>query len=152
MSIASTAGTKLSVSIASPSNQTETDYKALTWTEVGEITDMGVIGADGNLITVQTIGNRLDRKLKGSINAGSQSLELNKDTSNAGQTILKEASRIGSATVDTNISFKTQYKDDTLDFYQALVMSYTTNLNDSNSVTGASCQVELNTSIVEGTV
>ena len=84
---------------------------------------MGVIGADGNLITVQTIGNRLDRKLKGSINAGSQSLELNKDISNAGQVILKQASKIGSATVDTNISFKIQYKDGTLDFYQALVMS-----------------------------
>ena len=149
MSVQSTAGTVLSVSIATPATQDEAGYSALSYTEVGEVTDLGEYGSDGNLITYQAIGERLDQKLKGSINAGSQSLQLGRDIVDAGQAILKAASTNGSATVDTNLSFKIGYKDGSIDYFQALVMNYVNSLGNSNQVTAANCNIELNTEIVE---
>ncbi len=150
MSVESTAGTVLSVSIGQPAAQTQAAYEALTWTPVGEVIDLGEVGAEGNLISYQSIGSRLDQKLKGSINAGSQALQLGKDLADAGQSILSDASKIGDATVDVNLSFRIAYKDGTsFDYYQGLVMSYKTTFSGSNNVLGASCNVELNTSVVE---
>lgn len=149
MSVQSTAGTILRVSIGQPATQDEAGYSALSYDLVGEVTDMGEVGADGNLITYQSIETRLDQKLKGSINAGSQSLQLGRDITDAGQALLKAAATNGDATVDTNLSFKIEYKDGSVDYYQGLVMSYVTSLGNSNQVTAASCNVELNTNIVE---
>lgn len=149
MSVQSTAGTLLEVSIAQPATQDAAGYSALSYTVVGEITDLGEYGQDGNLITYQSIPTRLDQKLKGSINAGSQALQLGRDITDAGQAILKAAATNGDATVDTNLSFKITYKDGSVDYYQALVMSYMNSLGNSNQVTAATCNVELNTNIVE---
>ena len=146
--VATTAGTTLAVSAAEPATYDAAGFAALTWTPVGEVTNMGDIGPEATLVTYDSIGDRVTKKLKGQINMGSQSLELGQDLTDAGQIILKAAVTLSSGTIDTIHSFRITYKSGDIDYYTGLPLSYATSLGDANQVTSASTVVEINNEIV----
>jgi hypothetical protein len=92
MAVRTTAGSTLKVSASAPATYNTAGYAALTWTSVGEVTDLGEFGREYTLVTHNPINNRITQKFKGSYNEGKMSLKLGLDTDDAGQVLMKAAS------------------------------------------------------------
>ena len=148
----SSSGTILSVSATLPATEDAAGYEALTFTAVGEVTTIPEIGRNSDLITHTPVADRKTYKLKGNYNDGALGLEMGRATDDAGQAILVTA-----RDSDDPIAFSITYNDDpggtgsspTIQYFQGLVMSYTTNTGDGNQVLGATCQVEISGDILE---
>lgn len=140
MTVRSSAGTTISLSAGIPATFNTAGYTALTWTAIGEVTDLGEFGREFNLITHNPIGSRGTVKLKGSFNEGSITMQMGLDTDDAGQILAKTASLS-----DSDYSFKiiTQNGDDY--YFQAKVMSFKVNVGSVDSVTSATIMLELTT-------
>lgn len=140
MTVRSSAGTTIHLSAGIPATFNAAGYTALTFTAIGEVTDLGEFGREYNLITHNPIGSRGTVKLKGSFNEGSITMQLGLDTDDAGQILAKTASQS-----DDDYSFKitTQNGDDY--FFQAKVMSFKVNVGSVDSVTSATIMLELTT-------
>lgn len=140
MTVATSAGTTLFVSASNPATFDEAGYDALSWTEVGEITNMGTFGRAYNLVTHNPIGNRSTQKFKGAFNEGSMQMSLGLDTDNAGQIIMKAAS-----TSDNDYSFRVTTQNGDEYFFQAKVMTWMVNVGSVDQITAAECTLELTT-------
>lgn len=141
MTVRSSAGTSIGITSSAPATFNVAGYSALTFTNIGEVTDLGEFGREYNLITHNPLGTRGTVKLKGSFNEGSISLQLGLDTDDAGQILAKTASQS-----DGDYSFKvtTQNGDDY--YFQAKVMSFKVGVGSVDSVTTATINLEITTS------
>ena len=74
--IQTTSGTKFYISTAAAASTVDTlaEYEALTWTEVGEIEDLGNVGDVSTEVTGAAIGDGRIRKAKGARNAGTMNV------------------------------------------------------------------------------
>lgn len=113
------AGTEISISAAKPATFDATGYAALTFSKIGEITDGGSHGKTYAEVTHSPIDTRMVQKFKGSINIGTKTLQLAVDSADAGQIVLKAA-----LDSDADYSFKVEYQDGDIDYFQAKVMSF----------------------------
>lgn len=138
------AGTKLFISSAAPASYNQTGFTALTWTEVGEISDMGEFGRQYNLVTFNSLGDRRTVKRKGSYNDGTIACQMARVPSNAGQAILTAA-----VDSDASYSIKIRLQDGTVFYTTAQVMSYTTNVGSVDTITGATVNIEIDNDIIE---
>jgi hypothetical protein len=107
---------------------------------VGEITDLGEFGREFALVTHNPVGTRGTQKFKGSFNEGTMSLSLGLDTDDAGQIIMKAASLS-----DDNYSFMVTTQSGDRYFFQAKVMSFKVGVGSVDSITTATCTLELTT-------
>jgi hypothetical protein len=145
MTAITTAGAVISVSAGVPATYDSTGFAALSYTAIGEITDAGEFGRVYNLVTHNPVGNRKTVKKKGSYNDGQMTLQMARDKADAGQIILQTAS-----TSDANFAFKVVLQSGTgaTCYFQAQVMSLTTNLGTVDQIVGATCVVELTDSVI----
>jgi hypothetical protein len=141
MTVRTSAGTTLKVSSAAPATFNSTGYAALTFTAVGEITDLGEFGREYALVTHNPVGTRGTQKFKGSFNEGTMNLSLGLDTDDAGQVLMKAASLADSA-----YSFEVVTQNGDKYYFQAMVMSFKVGVGSVDSITTASCTLELTTS------
>jgi hypothetical protein len=141
MTVFSSAGSTIAISTAKPATFDGTGYAALTFTAIGEVTDLGEFGREYNLITHNPIGNRGTVKKKGSFNEGSITLQLALDTDDAGQLLAKTAS-----TSDADHSFVITTQNGDKYYFQAQVMSFKTSIGAVDSITSASIMLEITTS------
>lgn len=141
MTVRTSAGSVLGVSAASPATFNSTGYAALTFTNIGEITDFGEFGREFNLVTHNPVGSRGTVKLKGSFNEGQMSMTLGLDTDDAGQILMKTA-----VSDDDNYSFKLTTQNGDVYYFQAQVMSFKLGVGSVDQVTSASVMLELTTS------
>lgn len=141
MTVFSSAGSTIAISTAKPATFDGTGYAALTFTAIGEVTDLGEFGREYNLITHNPIGNRGTVKKKGSFNEGSITLQLALDTDDAGQILAKTAS-----TSDADHSFVITTQNGDKYYFQAQVMSFKTSIGAVDSITSASIMLEITTS------
>jgi len=140
MTVRSSAGTTIGLSSSAPATFNSAGYSALTFTNIGEVTDLGEFGREYNLITHNPIGSRGTVKLKGSFNEGSINMTLGLDTDDAGQILAKTASQSDN---DYSFVITTQNGDDY--YFQAKVMSFKVNVGSVDSVTTATIMLELTT-------
>lgn len=141
MSVDSSAGTTLKISAATPATFDAAGYGALTYTNIGEITNLGEFGREYSLITHNPIANRGTVKRKGSFNEGTMSLQLGLDKNDAGQILAKSAS-----VSDDDYSFEITTQNGDKYYFQAQVMSFKIGLGEVNSITSASINLEITTS------
>lgn len=141
MTVATTAGTTIAVSASSPATYDGSGYAALTYTSIGEVTDLGEFGREYTLVTHNPIGTRGTKKFKGSFNEGSLAMQLGLDTDNAGQDLLYTAS--GS---DADYAFKVTAQNGDVYYFQAKVMSFKRSFGGVDQITSASVTLELTTS------
>ena len=141
MPVRTSAGTTLKVSAAAPATFNSAGYTALTFTAVGEITDLGEFGREYALVTHNPVGNRSTQKFKGSFNEGTINLSLGLDTDDAGQVLLKTASN-----ADTPYSFEIVTQNGDKYYFQAMVMSFKVGVGSVDSITTATVTLELTTS------
>lgn len=85
------AGTTLGVTAATPAGNTEAAIKALTYTEVGQVEQIGAFGSTNEVVNFQPLKGEL-QKFKGPRNSGAISPSIAVDDADAGQTLLRTAS------------------------------------------------------------
>lgn len=137
------AGTKLYVSASAPATYNSAGFGALSWTEVGEITDFGEWGKEYNLVTHNPVGSRQTIKRKGSYNNGAATLSMARVPSDAGQTLL-----IAASDSDSSYSFKVVFQDNTGQYFSAQTLKYTTNVGSVDNIFSASVSLEIDNDLV----
>lgn len=145
MTVRTSAGTTLRVTSSQPATYDASGYNTLFTASpvpaaVGEITDLGEFGREYALVTHNPVGTRGTQKFKGSFNEGTMSLSLGLDTDDAGQIVMKTAS-----TSDNNYSFMVTTQNGDKYYFQAKVMSFKVGVGGVDSITTATCTLELTT-------
>ena len=147
MTVQTNADTSIKVSIAAPATHDAAGFGALSFTAVGEIVSSGEKGGAGALVTHSPLDKRAVQKFKGSVNYGSYPLSMGLDLADAGQVIM--ASLALGAEIDTVASFEETKQDGSIEYYRALVMSYTRVGGTIDAVIGSNATLELTDSIVD---
>lgn len=128
------AGTKLYISAAAPTTQTATDFALLTWTEVGQLTNVGSVkGREYSTSTMSTIGDAQDREKKGSFKLPNAEFECAWAENDAGQIMVETAANDYSVP-----SFKLVKQNGDIRYLTAQVAKFVENGGTSNdAVKGA---------------
>lgn len=133
------AGTTLGISAGSPATFDEVGFEALTFTTIGEITDVGGdIGRVYNLVIHNPLATRSTNKYKGSYNSGSMTLTLALDADDAGQVLAAAA-----LTSDSAYSFKITRNDATVRYFRGMVMSFPENYGGVDAINTRTMTVEI---------
>lgn len=138
MTARTSAGSTLAISAAAPATFNEAGYEALTFTTIGEITDLGEFGREYALVTHNPLDTRATVKRKGSYNEGAMDLKLALDTDDAGQILLAAASES-----DADYSFELTLQNGDVYYFQAQVMTFKIGVGSVDQITGASVKLEL---------
>ena len=138
------AGTTLGISAVLPATYNAAGFALLSFTDIGEITDMGEFGREYALVTHNPLGDRRTVKRKGSYNDGALTMSLGRVPSDAGQTLLRTA-----CNDDDSYAFVVTLQDGTKQYFSGQVMSYTTSVGSVDQITGASVMVEIDNDIIE---
>lgn len=145
MTVFTSAGTTLSLSAAAPATYTAAGYKALTFTDVGEVSDLGDLPARiYEIVTWRNIASRGDSKAKGGFTLGTQTITVGIDPKDAGQTLVDTASQ-------SDLAYSVKIANPNLGtiFARALVMGGAKNYGDTNTI--ATRQITLEYTIVNPT-
>lgn len=122
------AGTKLYVSAAAPTAQTSAAFGQLTWTEVGELTQVpSVRGRTYSTASLTTIGDPQEKRKKGSYSLPDAQFQCAWSETDAGQELVRDAE-----STDDILSFKVVKQDGALRYFTAQVMEFLENAGSSN--------------------
>lgn len=147
-------GTRLFITDAAIAStiDTEREFSAETWTEVGLITQFGEYGRVYDLVTFQQVYDGRTFKLKGPYNDGQLTLTVGQDLSDAGQELLYDAAN---ASTQDNWGFRIEFNDPPSSaggpstvFFRALPMSFRSTLGAVNAVFSATSMLEINSPII----
>ncbi|MCK0531773.1 hypothetical protein [Sphingobium agri] len=145
MTVHTSAGTVLGLSAAAPATYDKAGYEALTFTSVGEVSDLGEIPSRiYELVRWNAIAERGARKSKGGYDLGSQTITVGIDPDDAGQTLVDTLTNS-----DSPGSVKIGHPDLGTIYARALVMGGPKNYGDVNTV--ATRQITLEYTIVNQT-
>lgn len=140
-------GTVVSVAAAVPATYDATGFAALTFTAIGEVTNLGEFGGSAQITQHIPLATGIVAKRKGSIDYGTMAMQIGKDIVDAGQVLLK-AGFDGAAAYDVH-SFKITDVDGNIAYFTGLVGSFTKVFNDANTVAGVNCNVELDNKVID---
>ena len=141
------AGTTLALSSSLPSTfdlNAMTGYPSLSWTTVGEVTDLPEFGKSYNLVTHLPVAGRQIEKFKGSYNNGTLTVTMARDDNDTGQ------AEVLSTGIDSDNSyaFRVQYQDATEDYFTAKIMSFTSVGGGADSIVNRVMTLELDRDVV----
>jgi hypothetical protein len=147
MSVLTSTGTLLAVVAAQPATVDAAGFGALTFVNVGEVTDLPEYGASAEVVTHQPLATGITEKYKGFINNGSMSVSLARDADDAGQAVLSLG--VTGINKNTEHSFRVTYQDGSIDYFTGKIFSYTKAPGSANSMVSSTVQIEINSVIVE---
>lgn len=132
--VTTVANSSLWISAAAPATFDATGFLALTWVNIGEITDMGTVtGREYNTSTHAPISSAQTIEKKASYKLGSSEFKCGWDESDAGQVLVDTASRNYSVA-----SFKVIKQDGAIRYFTAQVSKFVEeNGTVDNNVTGS---------------
>lgn len=143
MTSTTAAGSALAISAAAPATADAAGYAALTYTEIGQIEQIGPIGAVYSKVEFTPLKGA-KQKHKGSVDYGSLQPNLAHDPTDAGQTLLRTA-----ADSNSLYSFMVTYPDGAKRYFQGRVFGYPENVGGADSILMANPTIEISTSIVK---
>ena len=134
------AGATLAISTVStpPATFDAAGYAALSYTVVGEITNIGDFGKEYALVTHQPLSTRGVKKGKGSFNNGTLNPALAYDAGDAGQILLQSALES-----DQSYSFRVTLQNGTVFYMRGKVMSFKPSVGGVDDVVTASPTIEV---------
>ena len=143
-------GTKVYLSAAEPATYTKAGFDALTWKEVGEVESVGDFGGSATVTTFTPLGTGVVRKRKGSIDYGQLSLVCGRLTADDGQALAKAG--FDGANKDKVHSCKIALPavDGKTLYFTGVISSFTTQVNDANSVAKVTINFDLDGAVIEG--
>lgn len=139
--VITTAGATIGVVASQPATIDTAGFDALTYVNIGEVTDFGEFGVVYELVTHNPIGDRNTIKRKGTKNNGSTSMVIGRDRADAGQDLLQAGA--DGAAVDTVHSFKVTLQNGDIIYFTGQVMSFTDNLGSVNNIVQIGCEVQI---------
>lgn len=142
--VQTSAGSTLRVCPNRPAQYTPAGYKALQWTEVAEITDLGEFGREYSKVTHNPVSTRRTNKRKGSFDEGAITLPMARSKNDAGQKLMAAASES-----DDSFSYCIRLQDGTCHYFTAQCMSFKTNVGGVDSITGKTAVLEIDSDILE---
>ncbi len=123
MSTHTVAGSRIFVSAALPATQDAAGFEALTWVEIGEVTDIGsVLGRAYNTATHAPIGSPKQTQIKASYTLANAEFVCGWDEEDAGQELVSAASNSNDV-----YAFKVEKQDGTVRYFTAQVMQFVEN-------------------------
>lgn len=145
--IFSSVGTLISVSDAAPATYDSTGFAALTFSLVGEASEIPAFGAEAALATHTPLATGIVNKRRGSRNEGSVTIPMALSDADAGQAILRTAALTG-AGMDAQVSFKITLPNSDVIYGSAQVMSFKTNIGNADAIAMAEVTLELDNKLV----
>lgn len=131
-------GTKFYVASATPASDNATGYAALTWVEVGYISEVPEYGPEYSEVNFTPLATGIKAKYHGELDYGSISLPFALAESDAGQTALKAA-----MTNKARVSFKIEFPklattstSGPINYTQGKVFSFTRSASTGDVVSG----------------
>ena len=143
MALTEGIGGFLSVSEATPATFDADGYVALTWTDVGEASEVPEFGAAYSAVTFTPLKTGIVNKFHGELDYGSITIPLGYDSADAGQIIL-----LAALASKDEISFRETRSDGTIRYIMGKVMSFPRG-QSVGSVNMASCNIEFTRADVE---
>lgn len=140
----SVVGTRFYVCATLPATYNQAGYEALSWTEIGEVTDGGSFGKTWQVTNHNPIATGETFKFKTTSDNGDVTLQMARIPSDAGQTILRAANNS-----TASYAIKCTIQDGTDMYFAAKVTSYTTEVGSGASILAASVGLAITTDIVE---
>lgn len=142
------AGTAIAISAGKPSTQDKAGYVALTFTEVGNVEQLGTIGATTEKVEFQPLKGP-KQKHKGPTDYGSLAPSIAHDPADAGQTLLRTA-----ADPDNNelYAYRVTYPSGDKRYFQGRVFGYPENVGAAASMLMVNPTIEIDTKIVKDDV
>ncbi len=143
MVVRTSAGTTIGITAAAPGTYdtaATTGYPSLTFTKIGEVTDLGEFGREYALVTHNPVDNRGTVKKKGSFNEGAITLAVGLDTDDAGEILAKQA-----ANSDNDYSFVVTTQNGDKYYFRAQVMSFKVGVGGVDTITSATITLEITT-------
>lgn len=148
-----TLGSKLSISdgAIAASVDSESEFTALDWIEVGLIESFGEFGRVFAPVNFQAIADGRMYKLKGGYDDGNLQITVGEDLQDDGQFALYSAAN---ESTQNNYGFRIEMNDGpsgggpTTFFFRGLSMSYRTQMGSVNSVVKSTTNIEVNSTIL----
>lgn len=127
------------------------DFESDSYTEVGEVEDLGEVGDESEQITFTSLADSRTRKLKGPRDAGAQTIVVGDDVLDDGQAAMIAAE---ASPLDFNFKIvmndaRTIGGDPSVQYYYGKVFSKRRNLGNVSNVTRRNFVVGVNSPIVE---
>jgi hypothetical protein len=145
MASTTAAGTALAISAATPATQDAAGYAALQYTEIGEVEQIGAVGATFAKVEFQPLKGP-KQKHKGSVDYGSLQPSLAHDDEDAGQALLRTAAEDASSKL---YAFRLTYPDGAIRYFQGRVFGYPENTGNADSIVMANPTIEIDTRVVK---
>lgn len=143
MTARTSAGTQIAIG-AAPATYDALGFGAVTFSQIGEVTDAGEYGKVYNLVTHNPLADRQTKKYKGSYNNGSITLQLAIDESDVGQ-----IAAVAALDSDDSYSIEVTKQNGAIDYFTAQVMSFTTSVGSVDSIESGSIQLELDNDVIK---
>ncbi len=140
-------GTTFSIVAESPATFNAAGYAALTYVEVGEVTDIAEIGSETAKVEHKPLKTGIVEKFKGFRDFGSSSVSFAKSASDAGQILL--ASGADGANINKQHSVCITLQDGTKMYFVCKVFSFKTAPGSADSIVGSTSSIEIESVIVE---
>ena len=144
MAVQESIGTVMSASAALPATYDQTGYEALTYTAIGEVTEIPQHGGEADVIEHTPLATGIVNKFHGAIDYGSLTIPLGLSDGDAGQDIIAAAFASREA-----ISFKVAYPDGLTNYFTAKCMSTIKRGASVGNVVSGEFNLELVSAIVE---
>lgn len=116
------AGLITSISTATPGTYDAAGFALLSFTEIKQVITIGDQGREYADVTTKVLGERGTTHSKGTFDQGTFEMTLLDLTSDPGQIMLNDGN--DGAEIDTNHSFKVEYNNGEIFYFQALIQSY----------------------------
>lgn len=145
--IFSSVGTLISVADAAPATYDSTGFAALTFSLVGEASEIPAFGQEAALATHTPLATGVQNKRRGSVNFGSVAIPMALSDSDAGQAILRTAGLSNPGT-DAQVSFKVTLPNTDVIYGTAQVMSFKTNIGNADAIAMAEVTLELDNKLI----
>lgn len=132
------ANSVIAISAGVPATYDESGFDALTFTDIGEVINVGSRGRTYTDVAYKSLKERGTLHRKGSYDEPETPIEIGQDRDDAGQVIIKTASDS-----DDLFAFRITYSNGEKDYFQGLVFSYVTNGGGSDDMRLATANVRI---------
>ena len=139
MTTQTAAGAKFGISAGLPATYDATGFAALTFTNVGEITNIGTFGRKYTGVNYNPLATRGTQTRKGSFDSGTLGPQLSVDDADAGQILMRAA--LGD---DANYAFQMTKQDGKKIWCIGMLIEFNENLGGVNDIYNATASVKIN--------
>jgi len=152
MGVDTAAGSNFYIGPANEVAATQSAYEALSYVEVGEVTNISEFGDEANIVSHTALSDRRVRKFKGSYDAGVITLDIGHDSADTGQVNLDTA-----LASDSDYAFKVTADDagtgspssPSTYYFRGKVTSVRTTIGNAENIVMLRATIAINSPIIE---